>query len=83
MHQERDYPNRISATGLTNPDFAALAVAHGALGLVVEKTEDFDAAFDQALNCGRAALIELRIDPDAISTVTTLSAIRQNALSAS
>jgi len=83
MHQERDYPERISATGLTNPDFAALAEAHGALGLVVDRTEDFEAAFTKAQDCGHAALIELRIDPDAISTVTTLSAIRETALSAS
>lgn len=83
MHQERDYPKRISATELINPDFAALAVAHGALGIVVERTEDFEPAFEKAVSCGHAALIELRIDADAISTVTTLSKIREKALESS
>ncbi len=80
MHQERDYPQRLSATALTNPDFAALAQAHGAFGAVVTSTDQFEPAFEQACACGHAALIEVRIDPDAISTVTTLSEIRKAAL---
>ena len=32
MHQERDYPNRISGTSLYNPDFAAVAQACGMAG---------------------------------------------------
>ena len=46
MHQERHYPGRVSGTDLVNPDFAALAQAFGAHGAVVERTEDFAAAFD-------------------------------------
>jgi acetolactate synthase-1/2/3 large subunit len=80
MHQERTYPGRVSATDLHNPDFAAYARAFGAHGEVVERTEDFPRAFARARASGRAALIELRIDPEAISTRTTLSAIRQAAL---
>ena len=49
MHQERHYPGRVSGTDLVNPDFAALARAFGAHGAVVERTEDFAAAFDAAL----------------------------------
>lgn len=80
MHQERDYPTRISATALKNPDFAALARASGAAGFTVTRTEDFQAAFDEARAAGGPALIEVQIDPDAISTVATLSGIRKTAL---
>ena len=52
MHQERHYPGRVSGTDLVNPDFAALAEAFGAHGAVVERTEDFAAAFDAALGAG-------------------------------
>src|SRR5262249_5590425 len=80
MHQEREYPGRESGTGLKNPDFAALARAYGMHGETVEKTADFKAAFERAWRAKTAALIELRIDPEAITTRTTLSAIRAAAL---
>ena len=80
MHQERHYPGRVSGTSLSNPDFAALARAYGLHGEVVDKTADFEAAFERASNAKTAALLELRIDPDAISPRTTLSAIRAEAL---
>jgi acetolactate synthase-1/2/3 large subunit len=80
MHQERDYPGRISGTELKNPDFAALARAYGLHGETVARTADFGAAFERAWNAKTASLIELRIDPEAITTRTTLSAIRANAL---
>jgi acetolactate synthase-1/2/3 large subunit len=79
MHQEREYPARVHGTALNNPDFAALARAYGAHGEVVERTADFAAAFERAMSCGRPALLELRIDPEAITTRTTLSAIREQA----
>ncbi|RDD63607.1 thiamine pyrophosphate-binding protein [Ferruginivarius sediminum] len=80
MHQEREYPGRISGTGLTNPDFAALAHAYGAHGEVVETTEAFAPAFERALESGKPAVLELRIDPEAISTTRTLGDIREAAL---
>jgi len=80
MHQERDYPARVYATSLRNPDFAQLARAYGAYGAVVEKTADFAPAFELALASGGPALLELRIDPDAITTRTSLTAIREKAL---
>ena len=80
MHQERRYPARVSGTDLVNPDFAAYARAFGAYGEVVERTEDFAPAFERALAAGRPALLELRVDPEAITTRTTLSALRQAAL---
>jgi acetolactate synthase-1/2/3 large subunit len=82
MHQEREYPGRVSGTELRNPDFAALARAYGLHGEVVEQTADFEAAFERAWKARTAALIELRVDPDAITTRLTLSGIRANALKA-
>jgi acetolactate synthase-1/2/3 large subunit len=80
MHQEREYPGRVHGTDLVNPDFAAYARAFGAHGEIVDKTADFAAAFERALTAGRAALLEMRVDPEAITPKTTLSAIREAAL---
>ncbi|HAT30243.1 MAG TPA: thiamine pyrophosphate-binding protein [Janthinobacterium sp.] len=83
MHQERDYPGRVSGTGLHNPDFAALARAYGAHGEVVEATEEFGAALRRALAHTAAtrlpALIELRYDGNLITPNATLATIRENA----
>ena len=80
MHQEREYPGRVLGTGLKNPDFAAYARAFGAHGELVEATDQFEPAFERARASGKPALIELRIDAEAITTSTTLSAIRTRAL---
>jgi acetolactate synthase-1/2/3 large subunit len=79
MHQERHHPGRVHGTGLINPDFGALARAFGAYGEVVERTEDFAPAFERALEEGRPALLELRVDPEAITPRATLSEIRAKA----
>jgi acetolactate synthase-1/2/3 large subunit len=76
MHQEREYPGRVVATGLSNPDFAGLAQVFGGHGETVMRTEEFAPAFERAQRSRKPAIIEVRIDPDAISTTTTLSAIR-------
>ncbi|TCO81997.1 acetolactate synthase large subunit [Plasticicumulans lactativorans] len=76
MHQERHYPERSIATALTNPDFAALARACGGHGETVETTADFAPALDRALAAGRLALLHLKVDPELITTRTTLSALR-------
>ena len=75
-HQEHQYPDRISATALTNPNFAAWADSFGAFGLRIQRTEDFAAAFIKAEQCGRAAVLELMIDPDMINTRQSLSSLR-------
>jgi len=80
MHQEREYPGRVFGTALANPDFAAYARAFGGHGETVERTEDFAAAFERAWASGKPALVELRIDPDAITPASTLSAIREQAI---
>jgi acetolactate synthase-1/2/3 large subunit len=77
MHQERHYPGRVVGTELRNPDFAAYAQAFGAHGEVVEETSQFADAFERALGAERPALLELRIDPEAINPRTTLTAIRE------
>ncbi|MDZ5698139.1 thiamine pyrophosphate-binding protein [Chelativorans sp. M5D2P16] len=77
MHQERHYPGRVSATDLKNPDFAALARAYGGHGETVEKTEDFAGAFERAWESGRPAIIEVKLDPEAITPARTLTDIRE------
>lgn len=80
MHQEREYPGRISATALKNPDFAALARAYGGHGESVRATDDFAPAFERAVASGKPAIIEIFVDPEVITPQTTLTAIREAAL---
>jgi acetolactate synthase-1/2/3 large subunit len=79
MHQERRFPGRVSGTTLKNPDFPALARAYGAFSACVTRTEEFAPAFEEAIAAKRAAVIELRMDPEMITTRTTLSALRRQA----
>jgi acetolactate synthase-1/2/3 large subunit len=79
MHQERRFPGRVVGTALHNPDFAALAKAYGAFGATVARTEEFAPAFEEAVASKLAAVIELQMDPEMITTRTTLSAIRRHA----
>jgi acetolactate synthase-1/2/3 large subunit len=76
MHQEREYPGRVSGTGLTNPDFAAYARAFGGHGEKVDRTEDFAPAFERARASGKPSIIEITLDPEAITPTRTLSEIR-------
>lgn len=80
MHQERHYPGRVCGTELHNPDFAALAQAYGLHAEVVERTEEFAGAFTRAETAGKAALIEIRIDPQALTPRQSLEQIRAQAL---
>ncbi|MFN3764865.1 MAG: thiamine pyrophosphate-dependent enzyme, partial [Aliihoeflea sp.] len=77
MHQERDYPGRVSGTTMKNPDFAALARAYGGHGEIVAKTDEFADAFLRARTSGKAAIIEVRLDPEAITPTKTLTQIRE------
>ncbi|MFC3208397.1 thiamine pyrophosphate-binding protein [Aquamicrobium soli] len=77
MHQEREYPGRVSGTMLRNPDFAAYARAFGGHGETVEKTEDFIPAFERARQSGKPAIIEVKLDPEAITPTRTLTDIRE------
>jgi acetolactate synthase-1/2/3 large subunit len=77
MHQEREYPNRVVGTTLVNPDFAAYARSFGADGYTVETTREFAPVFERALQAGKPSVIELKLDPEAISPRKTLSEIRE------
>jgi acetolactate synthase-1/2/3 large subunit len=79
MHQEREYPGRVSATTLKNPDFAAYAKAFGGFGVKVEKTADFADAFRAAEKSGLPSIIHMKIDPEAITPTTTLTKLRETA----
>jgi len=78
MHQERHFPGRVSGTELVNPDFKAYARAFGGYGEVVERTDEFPAAFDRARSSGKPAILELRIDPEALTPGQSLSEIRKS-----
>ncbi|MGU3399564.1 thiamine pyrophosphate-binding protein [Brucellaceae bacterium D45D] len=80
MHQERNYPGRVSGTGLANPDFASLARAYGLHGETVENTADFAPAFKRCEQSGKPALIEIRIDPEALSPKMSLTQMREQGL---
>ncbi|WP_348815068.1 thiamine pyrophosphate-binding protein [Halomonas sp. H10-59] len=83
-HQENDFPGREIALTFTNPAFTTLVESYGGLGEIVERDEDFDAAFERALAFAererRPALIELRYEADGIAPGKRLSAIREAAL---
>jgi acetolactate synthase I/II/III large subunit len=80
MHQEREYPERVSGTQLANPDFVGLAKAYGYAGVRITRTEQFEPELVAALERGQGTLIEVMLDPEVISTRGTLSGIRSNAL---
>jgi len=79
MHQERAYPGRVIGTDLRNPDFVALARAYGAQGTLVERTGLFAPALDRALEADGPYVLELRVDPENISTRATISELRRQA----
>ena len=80
MHQEREYPGRVSGSDLSNPDFAAMARAFGWRAATVAATDGFEAAFAEALQAGAPMLIHLRLDVDVSTSRSSLSAIRAAAL---
>jgi acetolactate synthase-1/2/3 large subunit len=72
LHQEREYPDRVSATNLVNPDFAQLARSFGATGLVVETEDDIEDAVAAALAAEGAVIVDVRASLEAISAYTTI-----------
>lgn len=76
MHQEREFPARLSGTSLHNPDFAALGRAYGCWAETVERTEDFAPALDRALAQSGVRLLHLKTDVEFITPGTTIAAIR-------
>ncbi|MBR1301146.1 thiamine pyrophosphate-binding protein [Bradyrhizobium sp. AUGA SZCCT0042] len=86
MHQEKEYPGRVHATALENPDFVALARAFGGHGELVSDTLSFADAFARARAFAdekrKPAVLELKIDPEAIAPGATLAQLRQRAIEA-
>jgi acetolactate synthase I/II/III large subunit len=80
MHQEREYPGRVSGTALSNPDFALLARAYGWEAATLDRTEAFEPAFVQALESGRPTLLHLKLDTEVITPRSSLLAIRHAAI---
>jgi acetolactate synthase-1/2/3 large subunit len=79
MHQEREYPERLSGTSLANPDFAALARAFGGWAETIERTEDFAGALERAQGQRGVRLLHLKTDVEFISNAATISKIRERA----
>jgi len=79
MHQEKEYPKRISATALKNPDFAALARAYGGWAETVETTAAFAPALDKALKRKGIRLLHCKTDVEQITNATTISKLREKA----
>jgi acetolactate synthase I/II/III large subunit len=79
MHQEREYPlrNAGAGSGLSNPDFCALAAAYGLASERLEHSRGFEAALQRAINREGSSLIELVLDANIISPRTTLEAIQK------
>ncbi len=76
MHQEREYPARVSGTTLHNPDFAALARAYGSWAETVEATADFGPSLARSIQQNGLRLLHLKTDLERISAGTTISALR-------
>ncbi|PTW62403.1 acetolactate synthase-1/2/3 large subunit [Breoghania corrubedonensis] len=79
MHQEREYPGRVSATKMVNPNFADLIRTYGGYGETVRETAEFGPAFERARASGKLALLHLHLDPEVITPTMTLSEIRKKA----
>ncbi len=80
MHQERDYPGRVSGSDLYNPDFAALARSYGWQAETVSATAGFEPALQRVLDAGGPGLLHLKLDADVSTSRTTLTALRSAAL---
>jgi acetolactate synthase-1/2/3 large subunit len=78
MHQERAYPRRVSGTQVSNPDFAKYIEAFGGHGETVSQTDQFTPAFQRAAASGKPAVIELRMNPDQITTRATVADLRRS-----
>jgi acetolactate synthase-1/2/3 large subunit len=79
MYQERTYPERISGTALTNPDFARFIESFGGHGEVVERTEELVPAYKRASASKKPAIIEIRMNPEQVTNRATVADLRRQA----
>jgi len=77
QHQERDFPTRVSATGLVNPDFAAWGRSFGALGLSIRHDAETAGVVAEVLRYDGPAVVDVKTSVEAISAFTTVSKLRQ------
>lgn len=68
MHQDMTYPGRVSATGLTNPDFVKLGESYGTFAKSVSDAKDFPSVWEEAIAQDRPSLIEIQMDSSQITT---------------
>ncbi|HLU03833.1 MAG TPA: thiamine pyrophosphate-dependent enzyme, partial [Advenella sp.] len=80
MHQEKHFPERVSATTLRNPDFAAVARDFGALGIRVDDSSQIDAALRTALDARQPVVISVRTSLQYISASATIDQLRERAM---
>ena len=80
MHQEKQYPIRVSGTDIVNPDFVALAEAYGCHAERVETTIEFSAAFQRALASPTGAVLDLNVAAEAITPGLTINELRASSL---
>ena len=80
MHQEANYPERLSATDIVNPDYVTLGQAYGMHAEVISQTSEFAAACERACNSKTGALLDIRINLESLTPARTLSDIRNAAL---
>ena len=76
MHQEREYPSRVSGSDLYNPDFAALARAYGWRGEFLADTAAIEPALVRAIEAGTPTLLHVKLDANVSTSRSTLDAIR-------
>ena len=80
MHQEREYPGRISATGLSNPDFALMAQSFGGWAATVRDTRGFDAALREAMDRKGIRLLHCHTEMEQLSAAgATISGLQARA----
>ena len=79
MHQERHYPGRVSATQLTNPDFARFIESFGGHGEIVEATDELVPAVLRAIASGKPAVVEVRTNPEQVTNRSTIAQLREQA----
>jgi acetolactate synthase-1/2/3 large subunit len=62
--QDMFFEERFSQIHLTHhvPDYARLAEAYGAVGFTVESEDELETALEEALSCGRTAVVDARVD---------------------
>lgn len=75
LHQELQFPNRISATQLQNPDFVTFAQAHQMEGYRIKDEADIVPVLSEALSSPESAIIAVNSSMEYISAFATLREI--------